>query len=76
MNILDFGESDLLAEKTYLELDDDTIKIKNNIPWIEKYRPNNFNDIISHNNILIALEKMINKNFNKKTERIDEKIVF
>ena len=61
MNILDFGESDLLAEKTYLELDDDTIKIKNNIPWIEKYRPNNFNDIISHNNILIALEKMINK---------------
>ena len=25
---------------------------------------------------IIILEKMINKNFNKKTERIDEKIVF
>ena len=45
MNILDFGESDLLAEKTYLELDDNINKIKNNIPWIEKYRPTNFNDI-------------------------------
>jgi replication factor C subunit 3/5 len=64
MNILDFGESDIIAEKKYLlsngnnENDNDNVQV---LPWIEKYRPNTFNDIISHHDILVALEKMIKK---------------
>jgi replication factor C subunit 3/5 len=32
-------------------------------PWIEKYRPNNLDDIVGHKNILVTLKKLIN---NKK----------
>jgi hypothetical protein len=58
-NIIDFGESDKLSEETYLaslenDLNSDTIT--HNLPWIEKYRPNNFEEIVSHNNILNALD--------------------
>ena len=30
-----------------------------NIPWIEKYRPKNFNEIISHTDIINTLQKLI-----------------
>ena len=30
-----------------------------NIPWIEKYRPTNFNEIISHDDIINTLQKLI-----------------
>ena len=35
----------------------------NTIPWIEKYRPNNINDIVYHDDIRNTLKKLIN---NKK----------
>ena len=34
----------------------------NYLPWVEKYRPNNFNDIISHNEIINSIKSMIDKN--------------
>lgn len=40
------------------------VKEINNLQWIEKYRPTNLNEIISHVDIIKALMKMIdNKNF-------------
>jgi replication factor C subunit 3/5 len=33
----------------------------NNLPWIEKYRPTNINDIISHNQNIKTLKKLIEK---------------
>jgi len=59
-NTLDLGENDLLLENKYL--DNSIDKQQYNLPWIEKYRPDNFEDIISHNDILNALDKMINNN--------------
>ena len=35
----------------------------NTIPWIEKYRPHNINDIVYHDDIRNTLKKLIN---NKK----------
>jgi replication factor C subunit 3/5 len=31
----------------------------NNLPWIEKYRPNNFNDIISHDQNILTIKKLL-----------------
>ena len=61
MNILDLGYNDIIAEKQYLQYDKIETDIKYNLPWIEKYRPADFNKIISHEDILIALTKMIQK---------------
>ena len=33
--------------------------MSNNMPWIEKYRPTNFKDIISHDEIINTFEKLI-----------------
>jgi replication factor C subunit 3/5 len=57
-NVLDLGGDDIAAESKYL-VEDDTHNIVYNLPWIEKYRPENFDDIISHNDILNALKKLI-----------------
>jgi ABC-type bacteriocin/lantibiotic exporter with double-glycine peptidase domain len=35
---------------------------RSNLPWIEKYRPQNIDDIISHNDIILSLKKFIEKN--------------
>lgn len=32
-----------------------------NIPWIEKYRPNTLNDVISHTHIITALKQFVKK---------------
>jgi replication factor C subunit 3/5 len=58
---LDLGEININNENNnFLTINND---IKYNLPWIEKYRPNTFEEIISHNDILNALIKMIeNKN--------------
>ena len=34
----------------------------NNIPWVEKYRPNNFNDLISQQEIINTIINLINNN--------------
>ncbi len=39
-----------------------TISNNNNIPWIEKYRPKNLNDIIAHDEIIRVLNNFIEKN--------------
>ena len=33
-----------------------------NIPWVEKYRPNDFNDIVLDKYNKIILENIVNKN--------------
>jgi replication factor C subunit 3/5 len=33
-----------------------------NLPWVEKYRPSTFNDLISHDNIIKTLDKLISSN--------------
>jgi Holliday junction resolvasome RuvABC ATP-dependent DNA helicase subunit len=33
-----------------------------NLPWVEKYRPTTFNDLISHDNIIKTLDKLIASN--------------
>ena len=35
---------------------------KNEIPWVEKYRPSDLKDIISHQSIIGTLENFISKN--------------
>jgi replication factor C subunit 3/5 len=63
--ILDLGENDIKLENKYLNYQDNTNINTNDIYnqlWIEKYRPDKFDDIISHNDILNALQKMINNN--------------
>lgn len=32
-----------------------------NVPWVEKYRPDNYNDFISHNNITDIIKKLLDK---------------
>lgn len=59
-NILDFGNDDKILENIYLSSDTSSDQ-KYNLPWIEKYRPSTFEDIVSHDDILNALEKMIQK---------------
>lgn len=61
-NILDFGESDKKDEIKYLDTGESTLVKQYNLPWIEKYRPDTFEDIVSHNDILNALENMISNN--------------
>ena len=34
----------------------------NNIPWVEKYRPYNLNNIVAHNDIVNTLNNMIDSN--------------
>ena len=64
MNMLDLGAADLAEEDKYLINEIDSNKIVYNLPWIEKYRPETFEDIVSHNDILNALNKLIhNKSF-------------
>lgn len=67
-NIVDLGNDDNIAENNYLldnniQTDFGFLKEKKeiiyNLPWIEKYRPEKFSDIISHNDILNALENLI-----------------
>ena len=65
MNLLDLGENDTIAETNYLlncvkqeSLNNDK-QLTYNLPWIEKYRPNDFTEIISHTDILNALTKLI-----------------
>jgi replication factor C subunit 3/5 len=58
-NILDFSEKDI--PESWSTIDSDNT-VSYNLPWIEKYRPDTFNDIVSHIDILNALEKMINNN--------------
>lgn len=36
-----------------------TINLKNNLPWVEKYRPNVLNDICSHTSIISTLKNLI-----------------
>ena len=36
--------------------------MSNNVPWTEKYRPNELIEIISHDNIINTLDKIINNN--------------
>ena len=33
-----------------------------NVPWIEKYRPDNLNDVLSHNHITTTFKKLIKNN--------------
>lgn len=33
-----------------------------NLPWIEKYRPNNLQELIAHEEIIQILNKLINTN--------------
>ena len=33
--------------------------MNNNIPWVEKYRPSNLDDIIYHKEIINTLKKLI-----------------
>lgn len=59
INILDFGENDKQLEKQYLDMSADINDENLSLPWIEKYRPNTFEDIVYHTDILNALTKMI-----------------
>ena len=34
----------------------------NQLPWVEKYRPNDLNDIISHKEIINTLTNLITNN--------------
>jgi len=48
------------SDKTeILSIEKTNKQITYNLPWIEKYRPNNFTEIISHSDILNALTKLI-----------------
>ncbi|RWS26489.1 replication factor C subunit 5-like protein [Leptotrombidium deliense] len=37
-------------------------EIESNIPWVEKYRPNNFSDIIAHEDIVATIKTFISEN--------------
>ena len=39
------------------------INNKNNIPWVEKYRPNNFDDIVLDNYNKEIFENMLKNNY-------------
>jgi len=54
-NISDNKSSNITME-SFINMDN---KMVYNLPWIEKYRPDNFTEIISHNDILNALNKLI-----------------
>jgi replication factor C subunit 3/5 len=62
--ILDFGENDKLTEDYYTSIlkEDENNVMLYNLPWIEKYRPNNFEEIVSHTDIINALDRMIVNN--------------
>jgi replication factor C subunit 3/5 len=62
--IIDFGENDKKKEEYFSLIlnDDETKNITYNLPWIEKYRPNNFEEIVSHGDIINALDRMITNN--------------
>jgi replication factor C subunit 3/5 len=63
MNILDLGLNDIIEENKYITNDDMLENVVNyNLPWIEKYRPNTFEEIVSHNDILNALLNLIKNN--------------
>lgn len=38
------------------------IKENTTLPWVEKFRPKNLNEVISHENIIATLRKLIDKN--------------
>jgi replication-associated recombination protein RarA len=33
-----------------------------NLPWVEKYRPTDFNSLLSHNEIINTIQQLINAN--------------
>ena len=37
----------------------DDVPVKASLPWVEKYRPSTFQDLIAHEDILSILEKLI-----------------
>jgi len=60
-----------MDSESFNDMEVETIKLttpreerKNNdsLPWVEKYRPTSFNDLISHDNIIKTLDKLINSN--------------
>lgn len=44
---------------SYYEVNVSKIQSKKQLPWIEKYRPGNINDIISHKEIILSLKNFI-----------------
>lgn len=52
----DFNPFDNYSDE---EIDSDEETIKDNIPWIEKYRPKTLNDVASHDKIMKALKVFI-----------------
>lgn len=49
------------------QFQEDTIIVKekqdnSTLPWVEKFRPQNLNEVISHENIISTLKKLIKKN--------------
>ena len=48
--------------RKYQFIDEDLLAQRSNLPWVEKYRPDLLNNIVSHAKILTILTNLINKN--------------
>jgi SpoVK/Ycf46/Vps4 family AAA+-type ATPase len=44
------------------ELEQKTTEVFNTMPWVEKYRPNNLDELIAHEEIIQILNKLIDSN--------------
>jgi len=56
-NVVSWGRSAEDAEKA----EQQRLVDKSKMPWVEKYRPENLTDVISHQNIVSTLDKLIEK---------------
>lgn len=63
INILKMNKDamDWIEEFKESHVDEKPKKEIKNLPWIEKFRPNTLSDVISHENIISALNKLIQK---------------
>jgi len=64
MEILDNDKTHTMKDM-YQDYDNDTrnIKINNSTPWVEKYRPSNFNDIVLDDINKKIIESIIENNY-------------
>ena len=52
----------LTMNRKYQFINEDLLEHRSNLPWVEKYRPELINNIVSHAKILTILTNLINKN--------------
>jgi len=64
MEIIDNDKTDIMKD-VYQDYDNDSrnIKINNSTPWVEKYRPSNFNDIVLDDINKKLIESIIENNY-------------